>query len=498
MPKTRTTMQGYPGKQAQRETQRKTYLERDLMKYIFPQPKLVAAAAMLTLSQMAVAQTATLPSTDAGSVNANPAETPAPSLRSPSDASFLDRTFGDNNPSSAANQLSLTPGYELGGIGRRNASTEERILTAPAQGLPLRFDNGVFVYPSAVVGFGRNSNVLGTNTNQVSSSLVSLQPGVVAELKSRGDRYTLAYRGNYTRYASSGDDNFNHHDIGLAGDNYLDSRSRVGWSAGYVNRTDPRGSTDRAISTEPDRWNSQSARGIYIYGTPGAAGRVEVEGGLTRKRYENNRTTTIASDLDQVGVSGRFFYRVMPRTSLVVELRQTRNDYILDTSSNDNVDTRVLTGVTWDATAKTSGSVKAGYLYKKYSAAGHQNASGFTFEGSARWSPLTYSTVDLLASRSAADSTGLGAFITNTAATSQWNHRWSSQMTSRVSLGTVKSEFAGAGRVDNTNNLGAGLFYDVGRSLRGGVELTRVDRSSNQSIYDFKRNTVFLSVEGSL
>lgn len=468
------------------------------MKYSFLQPKLIAAAAVLASSQIATAQTATMPDADAGSGVTNPSEPMAPSLRSAPDASFLDKTFGDNNPSSSANQQSLTPGYELGGIGRRAASTEERILTAPTQGLPLRFDNGVFVYPSALIGFGRNSNVLGSNTNQVSSSLVSLQPGVVAELKNKGDRYTLAYRGNYTRYASSSSDNFNHHDISLAGDDYLNSRSRLGWSAGYINRTDPRGSTDRTISTEPDRWNAQTARGVYVYGTPGAAGRIELDGALTRKRYENNRTTTVAADLDQVGLSGRFYYRVMPRTSLVFELRQTRNNYILDTAGNDNIDTRVLTGVTWDATAKTSGTVKAGYLYKKYSASGHQNASGFTFEGSARWSPLTYSTVDVIASRTAADSTGFGAFIINTAATSQWNHRWSGQVVSRVSLGTVRSEFAGVSRIDNTNNFGAGLFYDVGRNLRGGIEVTRVDRSSNQSIYDFKRNTIFLSVEGSL
>ena len=462
------------------------------------QPQLVtvlAALALYAAAPWATAQTTTAPTEDK-------AATPSPAAAEPSSpapsGNYMERTFGDTNPSNSASQSALTPAYELGGIGRRNDVRAETILTAPTVGLPLRMDNGLFVYPSALVGVGRNDNVTGTTSNKISSSIVSLQPAVVGELKKSGDRYTLLYRGNYTRYTNSSADNFDHHELAVAGDNYFDSRNRVGWTAAYLNRTDPRGSTDRGLFSEPDRWNMQTARGLYIYGAQGAMGRIELDGTLNRKRYENNRASTELADFNQIALAGRFYYRVAPRTSALVELRRTSTDYISSLSTNDNVDTRVLTGVTWQATAKTSGTAKIGYVQKNYSAAGHSNASGVTWEAGLRWSPLTYSTIDLIMSKSPVDATGLGDYITNTANTALWNHRWSQTISSRVSLGSVHSVFANAGRTDTTLNTGAGLFYELGRSFRGGLELTRTDRSSNLSIYEFKRNVLFLSLEGTL
>ncbi len=359
-------------------------------------------------------------------------------------------------------------------------------------------DNGIFFYPSAYVGVGNNSNVLATRDNAVSSNILTLQPSVVAELKNHGDRYTLSYQGNYTRYAGSSSDNFDQHDIQAAGDNYFSTRSRLGWSVGYIARTDPRGSTDRAVAAEPDSWHAPVARVLYIYGTPGARGRIEMEGSYQPKRYDNNRATTIESDINLATVSGRFFYRVMPRTSAVVEVRQTNANYISDTSTNDNVDRRYLLGVTWDATAKTSGNFKVGQQHKDFPSAARQGTSAASWEGAVRWSPLTYSVWDLTTSRSAADSTGFGDYVMNTGTTLMWNHQWASTIGSRVTLGSVQSDFAATTRADTTRNYGLGVFYNIARTVKMGLEWTRTDRNSNQGIYEFTRNVTLLSLEASL
>ena len=281
----------------------------------------------------------------------------------------------------------MTPSYELGGIGQAGPLGQAGITTAPVYGLPLRMDNGVFIYPNVYVGAGNNSNVLTTRDNAISSSVITLQPYVVGEVKNHGDRYTLAYRGNFTRYDNSSADNFNHHDIQLAGDNYLSTRSSLGWGAGYIERTDPRGSTDRAISAEPDKWHAPMARALYGYGTPGAQGRFEVEGSYQQKRYDNNRSYTTDSDANLGTVAGRFFYRIMPRTSAVMEVRQSNADYISDTSTNDNTDRRYLVGLTWDATAKTTGTVKVGQLQKNFSNSARVGGTNGIWEGAVRWAP---------------------------------------------------------------------------------------------------------------
>lgn len=446
-------------------------------------PRAIAVCAALAVSG-AFAQTAT-----------PTAASPAAPAVSKSD-SLSGTTF--STPTATANQPTVLSGaYDLAGIGRRD-STQETILTAPVAGVPYRFENGVFVFGSALGGLGHNDNIQGLSTGGVSSAVLSVQPRVVAELKKSGDRYTLLYSGNYTRFTNSSADNFNNHELTAAGDNYFSARSRLGWSAGYIASTDPRGSTDRGVSAEPDRWHAPTLKGLYAYGAKGAQGRFEFEGSYQNKRYDNNRSVTVGSDVDVTGLSGRFFYRVMPRTSAVAEIRRIDSNYSLATSPNDNIDTRYLVGLTWDATAKTSGTFKVGHLRKNFSAAGRSDASGSTWEGSVRWSPLTYSVVDVITGRSLADSTGVGDYITSTGTSVIWNHRWASYISSRVTLSNTKADFAGAGRIDKTTGAGAGLFYDFGSRFRVGLEYAHTNRSSNQAAFAFKRNTTFLSLEGNL
>lgn len=403
-----------------------------------------------------------------------------------------------NTPTASSNQAAAIGGaYDLAGIGRRD-STQETILTAPVVGVPYRFDNGVFLFGSALTGIGYNDNVQGLSAGGASSAVLSVQPRLVAELKKAGDRYTLLYTGNFTRYPNSSDDNFNNHELTLAGDNYFSARSRLGWSAGYTSAADPRGSTDRAISTEPDRWHAPQLKALYAYGAAEAQGRFEFEGSYQAKRYDNNRSTTEASDLDALGLSGRFFYRIMPKTHAVVELRRIDSNYTLASSTNDNIDTRLLVGVTWDATAKTQGSFKVGHLRKNYSSSTRTDASGSTWEGNIRWSPLSYSTVDFTTGRTAADSSGVGDYLYTTGSSIAWNHQWASYISSRVTLSSSRTEFVNGGRVDKTTGGGIGLFYSLGSRYRVGLEYSHTNRNSNIDVNDYKRNTTFLSLEGTL
>ncbi len=107
-------------------------------------------------------------------------------------------------------------------------------------------------------------------------------------------------------------------------------------------------------------------------------------------------------------VLGRYFWRVMPRTYLVAEARLGKADYRVNTANN-NTDTRLLAGITWEATAKTTGQFKIGRQQKSFDNASKPDASGGTFETSVEWKPLTYSVFTLVANRSAADALVAGA-----------------------------------------------------------------------------------------
>ncbi len=405
--------------------------------------------------------------------------------------------------STGAAQRSASAGYELSGAGIGSASTPEQgaILTNAGRGKPIRFQNGIFVYPAASLAVGHNDNVGGTDTNETSSKIVILRPEVVAEMKRSGDRYTLSYAGNFGRYTSSTDDNFRHHDIWLAGDNYFTTRARLGWGVGYQWRSDARGSTDRVnTSDSPDEWRAPVARLVAIYGAPGARGRLELESSWMQKRYTNNRINTRTSDVDMHMVAGRFFFRVMPKTSMLFEARNTWSDYISPASTSDNSYRKLLVGATWDMTAKTTGVIKLGRASKDYDAKNRRDPSGGTWEAGISWAPLTYSVVNLQTAQDIADSSS-GAnnyYIDNRSYTVSWDHKWASYVTSNVNAGVVRSEYNGIIRDDTTKNYGVGFYRELGYNFRAGINWNRTKRDSNVNGLDFKRDVFMLTLEAVL
>ncbi len=402
--------------------------------------------------------------------------------------------------STGAGQLAFTPGYEAAGIGGGFGGEVVGVgMTAPVRGAPV-VAGGVFIYPALGLSLGNNDNVTGSSANEIDSTFYSLRPQVVAEIKTRGDRYTASYAGNFTRYQDSSNDDFDHNDLQLAGDNVFTSRAALGWGIGYIQRTDPRGATDRPTSTTPDKWHSPIARALFAYGAKGAQGRIEVEASLQDKTYDNNRTFTRSSDVELRNLAGRFFYRVAPKTSALVEVRDTEADYKLATSTQDNTERRYYVGATWEATAATTGIFKIGRLEKKYDNAGVQDFSGSSWEGTIRWQPLTYTAFDLTTSKSTSDSTDTSSYdyIVNKNLSLVWNHMWSSYLGTRVSLGRLKSDFAASTRSDETTSYGVAVMYQWRRWLQVGLDWSHTKRDSNINTNDFTRNVTMLTLEGTL
>jgi hypothetical protein len=372
----------------------------------------------------------------------------------------------------------------------------DSIMTAQVVGGAVK-SGGLYIYPSASLAYGRNDNLLSAYVNPLASSYISLRPAVVGEIMNSGDRYTLSLNGEHTKYKDSSADNFTNTEVKVAGDNTFDASTRLGWAASHAERADPRGGNDRALSASPDKYKSNLLAGLFRYGANGATGRFEVDASSETKRYTNNRTTTVNADVDLMNVSGRFYYRLAPKTSMLFELKSLKADYKFATSPNDNTDNRVLVGLTWDATAATTGVFKVGHSSKKFSRI-NASYSGISWDGQVRWVPLTYSTVDVSTSKAAADSTGFGDYLVNRNVNLTWTHNWTGFFSSRVFLGTVNSDFANVSREDETKTYGAGVRYNLNRYLNVVFDVTRTQRSSNAALFDFKRNSYNLSLEGTL
>jgi hypothetical protein len=350
-----------------------------------------------------------------------------------------------------------------------------------------------YLYPRVGVSVGHDDNVTAVNGKKTSSAVWNLSPSAVLERTSAADRYTLGYRGSYNRYTNSSNDNTDTHEIQGQANVQYDDRLNTAFRAGVMLGADAREETDRAEANQPDKYRNSYAGYLVGYGAPEAQGRLEAEINYNNKRYTNNRATTADGDFAALDTSGRFYYRVAPNSKVFVEGRYTDYDYKLATPNQDSTEQRVLLGYTWEATAATQGTVKAGNLKKDFAQASRRDFNGLTWEGSVRWSPLEYSVVDLNTRRSTDDSSGTGDYIKRSNYGLQWNHKLTDLFSTVLGYSYTDSKYVGATRHDKNKSYKAGVSYDARRWMKLSLEWTTTDNNSTVQTSSFKRNVIMLN-----
>nr|WP_315464241.1 outer membrane beta-barrel protein [uncultured Rhodoferax sp.] len=400
--------------------------------------------------------------------------------------------------STLASAQAADPGYELKGTSISGSSTASApILTAPVDPnvAPIKTESGIYLYPSVFTGYGYNSNVNSSATAPVTSSFWKLVPQLTAEMKNKGDRYTLVASADSTSYQSSTADNTTNSELSLAGDNYFDSRARMGWALRSIGGNDARGSTQSGSNT-PEAWRNNSLGTTLIYGAREASGRLELDLGTQVKTYDKYAL----GNQDGTTIAGRAFYRVAPATMALVEIAQVKTNYTDRAATDTNTARKYYVGATWDVTAATTGIVKIGSMTKDFDRAGRQNFNGGSWEAKVRWAPVSYTQVDLQTSKGAFDPTGLGSYELRTNNSVNWQHMWNQSVSSSVTLGNLVTEFAGTtnGRVDTANSFSVGFQYAMRRWLKVGMDYTTLDSTSNVANRAYKRNVAMFTLNASL
>lgn len=367
----------------------------------------------------------------------------------------------------------------------------------PLGGVPF---GPLVVFPAMEYSIAHNDNLFSSNLNKVGSTQTVLSPSVRVDFRSGANRFGAIFRIDDGRYLTSSADNYT--DFSLSGNASLaiTGRASLNVRGEYRRGHDPRGSTDRVGSTTPDEYINQGVDGIFSYGAPGARGRIEVDGGAFSRQYQNNRAVTAASDRNTTQLGVTFLVRVAPKTEALALVQRRNIDYVDPASTQDSVETRYQVGAKWEATAKTAGIVKFGRLEKAFDAGSRTSFSGSSWDGTVRWSPLTYSVFDFNSSKGTNESTGTADFLVTRTYGVNWNHAWNSRFSSAASASWRKDDFlgAGGGRIDRTGSVGLRLSYQWQRWLRFGGEYSWTERTSNPSTFDYTRQVFMFTVGATL
>ncbi len=315
-------------------------------------------------------------------------------------------------------------------------------------------------------------------------------------------RFDLNYQGDYGLYFDITDLNyFDHH---LKAHTLLDHTNRTNseYTLGHRWGQDQPGETDAESDSleEPDEWRDGYAEGKVYFGRRDSQGQIVGKLGYHQRRFTNNNQEF--RDYNLLGATSTFFYRVAPRTRLLFEISYSDYDYRNNDSSErnqTNQEYRYLTGVTWEATAKTTSIFKIGYRDKNYDDDRFNDLTGLTLWLDGIWEPNTYTKVTLGASQenreSAREGEDSGGFVSR-----YIRGGLEYGITPRTLLITKvqydNDDFENSldrNREDDRWDLRLGMKYSLRRWLDLGAEYRFEDRDSTEDRFDFSSNVFMLT-----
>lgn len=356
---------------------------------------------------------------------------------------------------------------------------------------------GMQIVPTLGLSIGYDDNITASNTHQISSLFYQVSPSIRVELPSDHTVLALIAALEMVRYQDSPIDDRDSWYVRGQWVWDISTRQNLNLFAEYGEGVDQRGQGRRQgdlglIYLEPDQWERWDYGGNWDYGSVGARGRLTLQLGASELTYTNNRkgpvtggSATRALDRDWQYFGGTFYWRVAPKSSLLLDYQYTNINYQLAAES-DSTEKSWMLGATWDASARTSGEVKYGNLKKDFNDPAVSGYNGPTWVASVSWRPRTYSVFTLTGTRNTQEPDGGGDYVLRQDISLSWVHDWATRFGTTLDVGFGQDDYRPTERKDDLFYWGVGARYTFNQHFRLGASVNSYDRNSDSDFAQFE------------
>jgi hypothetical protein len=373
-----------------------------------------------------------------------------------------------------------------------------------------------------------DSNVLSAKTDEINSWLTIFQPSVKLT-KEFGEfgKHNLELDWVFTHgaYHATPNDSYNDHELTGKLNYEIDLRHRLMFQAGYIDAHEERGSRfSIGIGSqliEPDRYDQIFGGVQYTFGAPTADMRLELELGYLDNNYrsvfEENVNTNVLTDVNATRdrttakYGGTFYYQVGSATDLTLEAWNSAINYDYTAVASEelsSIESQVLFGAQWEATALTTGFAKIGYKEKDFKLSTRNSFYALEWEAEILWEPKTYSKFTFRTGRTTEETNGEGFFfedqfqgladvIEGTLNSIEWKHEWKERLSSKITYAVYKDIYkgqTGTVRIDHNSGISAALYYDMNYWLSFSLDYTVNERESTREFLVYDRQLATLGV----
>ena len=305
-------------------------------------------------------------------------------------------------------------------------------------------------------------------------------------------------------FTSESDANFT--DYGITGlvHQEFNSRNRLDVDFDFGRYHDTGSSIDGADNKEAPEFTRTKGGLQYGFGSTEAMMRADLFGNYNKQKYQETAGKKEGSDRKTVEYGTTVFYRFMPKTDALVEIKQRELDYTNEQGAGYDI-TSYLVGLNWEATAKTSGYAKVGRRYRDTSAS-DVDRQGYTgWEVGVSYMPVDHSVFQLSTSRDyglESDNPQTADFTQGTTTALYWTHHWTAKISTNANYSFTDDEVQnrfGVSQKDRTvNQFGLSVDWNVMRNATVSLSYENSDRdeSARQVGVDengYKRNVYMLS-----
>jgi hypothetical protein len=373
--------------------------------------------------------------------------------------------------------------------------------------------------PTLTVSESYDDNIRAFHDNTTSSWITSINPKFLLSAEDRNSAYQLEYSLNRDIYHSDSDATNTDHHLVLRSIMEFTSRHRLAWNVQYhrvedvaddyywMNDSPIEGDNDTQYlvqaEEENDKYSRAMAGAVYTFGAREAMNQLDFGVNYEARRYYNGGGINDDREFDSTQFNTIWYHRLGARTRTLLEGRYTNYDYKLSSAARDSKNYALLGGLTWDATAKTTGTVKLGAERKNFDSSNRSDYTTPMWEVGLAYSPRTYSTFKLN-TRRAFDEGDDGASTIETQTTALgWTHEWSPFIRTELEYRIGDRDYKGVNRdgikrSDDLTGYGAGITWSPDRWVDVTLGYRHLDNDSNIREDSYKRNIYQLSMELSL
>ncbi|MBF0109653.1 MAG: outer membrane beta-barrel protein [Magnetococcales bacterium] len=360
------------------------------------------------------------------------------------------------------------------------------------RGIPV----GIFrTKPKVTLSSTWEDNIYKSENNPTHDFITGIEPEITLVTHWRKDRYQISWKGKHQDYLNHNREDRTDHTLAATAEWSPNRKTVLNVEYQFKDSHDERGAPGTGTvnpATPPNEWfeNILSASAQWTSGRFRTV--LDLERGF--KDSQNNGQSLQDRYWDAVDLT--LMFALAPKTKLLVETGL--KDITYDTNpQNNSLESRILAGVTWSATAKTEGGFKIGAMHKEMDDENKPDGNGITLSSDVTWKPLSRSMVHLLAKRGFDEGeTGAEHFIA-TDFKLDASHDIRPKIKLKGDMGFNNSDYAGS-KDEDLWTAGIGLDYKLPKWFFVSGRIGHSSKNSTEADADYDSDLLTIALTGSL